>query len=271
MSFYPRARLPVLVDREAAGAGRVPVGDQVEAMPVDGAGGQRADGHVRKPRAGRTDDRPLRPGPFLSGQHLAQGFPRKSGLMPERTQALSPRLRRRLMLMPPDNIPQRRPRGVGAHRGRPVAQHAGEQLSLTDAAGKTTKATKPISSPLRQHSELFQRLGLIPAQTKHMPAPVVGDVVEAGQPEAAPVFVTDQVAGLYAPVTGMHGMLVWVDGGRPGQRHRAVRADLHLPPGGAVRLARSGHPGASGLLGRTIRGHSVVHLRRRKPTLPRAG
>ena len=53
-------------------------------------------------------------------------------------------------------------------------------------------------------------------------------------------------SGLVA--AGMHGMLTWVDGGRPGQRSRAVRPGLHGPPGGTVRLAGGGHPGPGGLL-----------------------
>jgi hypothetical protein len=46
-------------------------------------------------------------------------------------------------------------------------------------------------------------------------------------------------------MAGMHGMLTWVDGGWPGQRSRAVRPGLRGPPGGTVRLAGGGHPGAS--------------------------
>src|SRR5579859_3376523 len=66
----------------------------------------------------------------------------------------------------------------------------------------------------------------------------------------------------------MYGMLARVDGGGPGQRSRAVRAGLHGPPGGAVRLAGGGHPGAGGLLRGTIVGHGVIRSRRRNPRFP---
>ena len=87
-------------------------------------------------------------------------------------------------------------------------------------------------------------------------------------PGAVPALVADQVTGQRAPVAGVHGMLTRVDGGRPGQRRRPVRAGLHGPPGSSVRLAGGGHPGPGGLLGRTIGGHGVIHSRRREPTLP---
>jgi len=330
-----RAGVPaaVPVDRDAAAAGGVEVADQVEAVAVDGAGGERRGGGVREPRAGGTDDWSLRPGPVLAGQHTGQGFSRQASLVPERTQAAAAVGRG---LVTADGITERGPRGVGAHRGGPVAQDTGEKPRRADGRA----AVEPVGGPLRQGGESFERFGQVPGRAKRVRAPVVGRVVEAGQPDpavlddqhpglvkdaaagtrteqedggdpfiprgvqqvggqpgvhegvarrlaghpvglaavtrvsagdprAVPAFVVDQVAGRYPPVPGMHGMFTGVDGGRPGQRGRAVRPGLHGPPGGAVRLAGGGHPGAGGFFGRTIGGHGVIHLRRRKPTRPR--
>ncbi len=330
-----RRRVPaaVPVDRDAAPAGRVQVADQVEAVAVDGAGGEGGGGCVREPRAGGTEDRLLRPGPVLAGQDAAQGLLWQARLVPERVQAVAAV---GTGLVAADGIAQRGPRGVGTRRCRPVAEDTGEKVRLVDGL----RAVEAVGGLLHEGGELFEGVVQMPELAERARTPVVGCVIEAGQPDSAvldvhhrglvedavpgaraeqedagdplvprssqqvrglpgvhegaagrlaghpvdlapvtgvgahdpcavPAFVADQVAGQHAPVAGMHGMLTWIDGGRPGQRSRAVRPGLHGPPGGVVRLAGGGHPGAGGLLRRTIGGHGVIHSRHRKPTLPR--
>ncbi len=274
-------------------------------MAADGAGGERGDGCVREPRAGGTNDGSLRPGPFLAGQHAAKGFRWQAGLVPERVQAVAAV---GTGLAVADGIAQRGPGGVGAYRCRPVAEDTGVKVRLADGL----PAVEAVGGALREDGEFFEGFVRIPELAERARAPVVGCVVEAGQPDSAvldvyhrgfvkdavpgaraeqedhgdpliprgvqqvrglpaihegaarrlaghtvnlalvsavgtgdpcavPAFVVGQVAGQHSPVAGMHGMLAWVDSGRPGQRSRAARSGLHGPPGGTVRLAGGGH------------------------------
>ncbi len=87
--------------------------------------------------------------------------------------------------MAADGIAQRGPRGVGPRRCRPVAQDTGEEVRLVDGL----RAVEAIGGPLREGGKLFEGLGRIPELAEGARAPVIGCVIEAGQPDSAVLHV----------------------------------------------------------------------------------
>jgi len=84
-------------------------------------------------------------------------------------------------LVAADGIAQRGPRGVGTCRCRPVAEDTGEKVRLVDGL----RAVEAVGGPLREGGELFEGFAQIPELAEGARAPVVGGVIEAGQPDPA--------------------------------------------------------------------------------------
>ena len=129
---------------------------------------------------------------------------------------------------------------------RPGSADAGEKTRPADGLA----AGEAAGGPLREGGELFQRFAQIPELAERARAPVVGGVIEAGQPDPAVLdvhhrgFVQDAVAGVRAEQEDAGDPLV------PGdvqQVHGLPAVDegaACLLAGHAVCLARVTGPGA---------------------------